>query len=97
MTGALEMSQRALALAPSEPRVLNNHCYILYSADRAVDALPFCERAVIAAPDAPEVRHSLASVYAALGRCEEAEGALGEARRLDPATVEYQRAIACVR
>jgi Flp pilus assembly protein TadD len=92
---ALQLSSRALELAPNEPSVLNNHCYIQLQLGDAEAALPYCERALAAAPQIPEVRHSMAAVYAGLGRCEEAQRELAEARRLDPATVEYQRPIAC--
>jgi Flp pilus assembly protein TadD len=92
---ALTMSSRALEMAPTEPAVLNNHCYILFSLGRAQEALPHCESAVARAPEMAEVHHSLAEVFAALGRCAESEREIADARRLDPATVEYQRSIAC--
>ena len=96
LPGALDMSSRAIAEAPpNEPAVLNNHCYILFSAGRPRDALPFCERAVAAAPGAAAARHSMAAVLAALGRCRESERELGEARRLDPVTTSYQQPLAC--
>ena len=47
------------------------------------------------APDVGAVRHSLAAALAGAGRCDEAEAALAEARRLEPATVLYQQPIAC--
>jgi Flp pilus assembly protein TadD len=92
---AVDMSSRALAEAPNDPMVLNNHCYILLQAGRAADGLPFCERAVAAAPNVAAVRHSVAQVYAALGRCTEAERELNEARTLDPASTEYQQPLTC--
>ncbi|MCX7358153.1 MAG: tetratricopeptide repeat protein [Alphaproteobacteria bacterium] len=92
---ALVESQRALGLAPGEPSVLNNHCYILHSLNRDAEALPFCQRALVAAPDVAAVHHSIATVFAALHRCAEAERALANARRLDPATLTYQSPIAC--
>jgi tetratricopeptide (TPR) repeat protein len=95
LPGALDMSGRALAQAPNDPGVLNNHCYILLKVGRAVEALPFCERAVRAVPNIAAVRHSLAEVLAALGRCAEAEHELGEARRLDPVTIDYQQPLTC--
>jgi Flp pilus assembly protein TadD len=95
VAGALDMSGRALAMAPDDPGVLNNHCYILLQAGRAGEALPFCERAVRAVPSVAAARHSLAEVFAALGRCAEAERELAEARRLDPVTVDYQRPLSC--
>lgn len=94
-SAALVESQRALDLAPGEPGVLNNHCYILHSLNRDAEALPFCERALSAAPQVAAVHHSLATVLAALHRCAESERALADARRIDPATVTYQSAIAC--
>jgi Flp pilus assembly protein TadD len=95
LPGALDMSGRALAEAPNNPSVLNNHCYILLQSGRASEAAPFCERAMAAAPNVAAVRHSLAEVYAALGRCSDGERELAEARRLDSATVQYQQPLAC--
>lgn len=92
---AFELSSRALALAPDEPANLNNHCFIQLNLGRPEQALPYCERAVAAAPQIADIRHSISAVFAALGRCDEAEREIAEARRLDPATVEYQRPIAC--
>ena len=95
LSEALQMSARALERAPNEAAVLNNHCYIHVRMNLADAALPYCERAVAAAPQIPEVRHSMASALALLGRCEDAQHELTEARRLDPASVEYQQPIAC--
>jgi Flp pilus assembly protein TadD len=92
---ALAASERALTMAPSEPAVLNNHCAILVNADRAPDALQYCERAVAAAPAVAAVHDSLSDALAALGRCAEAEREIGEARRLDPVSPDYARAIVC--
>ena len=93
--GALEASLVAVKAAPTDPGYLNNHCYILVRAGRPADGLPFCEKAVQGAPEVAAVRHSLAAAFAGAGRCEEAEAALAEARRLDAATVLYQQPIAC--
>lgn len=95
LPGALAASEQALRLEPNQPAVLNNHCYILTRAERAAEGLPYCERAVAGAPDVASVRHSLAVALAQLGRCEDAQGALAEARRLDPVSVEYAQPIAC--
>lgn len=88
-------SAEALRLQPAHPAVLNNHCYILGRAGRAGEALPYCERARDGAPNVGAVRHSLASVLALLGRCEDMRREMAEARRLDPASVEYQTDPAC--
>lgn len=93
--GALEASLVTVKAEPANPGYLNNHCYILVRAGRAAEGLPFCEKAVQGAPDVAAVRHSLAAALAGAGRCAEAEAALAEARRLDPATVLYQQPIEC--
>ncbi len=92
--GALRANGEALRLS-QHPGVLNNQCYILVKLNRAGEALPYCLGAQSAAPEIAAVRHSVASAYAALGRCREAESALAEARRLDPVSLEYQQPIAC--
>ncbi len=94
-TGALEASLVAVKAEPANPGYLNNHCYILVRAGRPAEGLPYCEKAVQGAPQVAAVRHSLAAALAGAGRCEEAEAALAEARRLDAATVLYQQPIAC--
>ncbi|MCS6626427.1 hypothetical protein N0B44_26245 [Roseibacterium beibuensis] len=93
--GALEASLVAVKAEPTNPGYLNNHCYILVRAGRPAEGLPYCEKAVQGAPELAPVRHSLAAALAGAGRCEEADAALAEARRLDPATVLYRQPIAC--
>lgn len=93
--GALEASLVAVKAEPAHAGYLNNHCYILVRAGRAAEGLPFCEKAVQGAPEIGPLRHSLAAALAGAGRCAEAEAALGEARRLEPATVLYQQPIEC--
>lgn len=93
--GALAASLVAVKAEPANAGYLNNHCYILVRAGRPAEGLPYCEKAVQGAPDIAPVRHSLAAALAGAGRCEEAEAALAEARRLDPATVLYQQPIPC--
>ncbi|HYC99123.1 hypothetical protein [Brevundimonas sp.] len=95
-SGALEASLVAVKAEPANAGYLNNHCYILVRAGRAAEGLPFCEKAVQGAPQIGAVRHSLAAALAGAGRCAEAEAALAEARRLEPATVLYQQPLACV-
>lgn len=92
---ALDLGRRALALDPESPGLLNNYCYTLVRAGQAAEGLPYCQRAVGAAPDMAPLRHSLASALAALGRCEEAETELAAARRLDAVTATYQQPIPC--
>jgi len=93
--GALEASLVAVKAEPTHPGYLNNHCYILVRAGRPAEGLPYCEKAVQGAPDIAPIQHSLAAALAGIGRCSEAEAALAEARRLDPATVLYRQPIPC--
>lgn len=95
LEGALEASLVTVKAEPTNPGYLNNHCYILVRAGRPAEGLPYCEKAVQGAPQVAAVRHSLAAALAGVGRCEEADAALAEARRLDPATALYQQPVAC--
>jgi Putative Zn-dependent protease, contains TPR repeats len=95
LDGALEASLSAVKAEPANPGYLNNHCYILVRSGRPAEGLPYCEKAVRGAPEVAAVRHSLAAALAGVGRCAEAETALAEARRMDPATILYQEPIAC--
>ncbi|MDQ8029323.1 MAG: hypothetical protein REJ23_11395 [Brevundimonas sp.] len=92
---AVAASKAALDLRPQDGLTQNNHCYALVEAGRASEALPYCERAVTALPEAAPVRHSLATVLAKLGRCADAEAQLVIARRLEPAHSLYREAAVC--
>jgi Flp pilus assembly protein TadD len=92
---ALTASEEALKLNSTHPGVLNNHCYILTMKGDAAAALPYCDRAVAAAPDEGAVHHSRATALAAAGRCADAEAALATARRLDPSSATYRETLAC--
>ena len=93
--GALVASGEALKAQPTDVGVLNNHCYILVRNGRPSEGLPYCEKAVLSAPNFAPLRHSLASALAGAGRCEESVAQLAEARRIDPATILYNQPIAC--
>lgn len=84
---ALTISERVIALQPNDPRVQNNHCYLLVRLQRAAEALPHCELAVTQAPAMAPFRHSYASALAGVGQCERAEAEIAEAARLDPVSV----------
>ncbi|HEY8571152.1 tetratricopeptide repeat protein [Phenylobacterium sp.] len=94
---ALADNAQAAKLAPDEPAVLNNSCYILTLAGRPGEGLPSCQRAAAAAPQVPAVHDSYAVALAALGRCSEAQAELAKARTLDPASLEYSRKLACTK
>lgn len=93
--GALLSNAEALRAAPDHPQVLNNACYLLASMARAVEGLPYCERAVAAAPEVAAIRHSYATALAGAGQCARAHAELAEARRLDPVSVVFRSRIAC--
>lgn len=95
LPGALEANAAALKAQPGHPGLLNNQCYFLTLSDRAVDALPFCQSAMAAAPEEPAIRHSLAVALAKLGLCADAGTELERARSLDPVSVEYRKPLAC--
>lgn len=92
---AMQASLEALKLNAVHPGVLNNHCYVLTEAGRPAEAIPFCEKAVKAAPRMAAVHHSLATALAKSGRCSEADAALADARKLDPSSSTYKRALVC--
>ena len=96
LAAALETNQRALALEPDQPPLLNSECYFLALARRASEALPYCERAIAAVPGVAAVRDSYATALAAAGRCTEADAQRREARRLDPSSVDYQQRLNCI-
>lgn len=92
---AIADSKRAVDMAPEEGGLQNNHCYVLTMAGQPGSGLPYCERAVALIPDAAAIRHSYAAALAGLGRCEDAERQLAEARRLDPSGALYREPLAC--
>ena len=92
---AIADSKRAVDMAPEEGGLQNNHCYVLTLAGQPGAALPYCERAVALLPEAAAIRHSYAAVLAGLGRCEDAERLLAEARRLDPSSALYREPLEC--
>lgn len=93
--GALAASEKLIKLRPDEPEQQNNHCYTLVRAERAAEGLAYCEAAVASLPEVAPIRHSYASALAALGRCDDAERQMAEARRLDPAGATYREPLSC--
>jgi tetratricopeptide (TPR) repeat protein len=92
---AIADSKRAVDLQPADAGLQNNHCYILTMAGQPGAGLSHCERAVALLPEAAPIRHSYAAALAGVGRCEDAERQLAEARRLDPSGVIYRETLAC--
>lgn len=86
----------ALRLAPGNPAVLNNACFILANDKRPNEALKFCEQALQAAPEVAAVHDSYATALSMLGRCTDANDQLAKARALDPVSKDYQRTLQCV-
>jgi tetratricopeptide (TPR) repeat protein len=92
---ALPFSESALKEHPDEPMVLNNHCYLLALMGDGAAAVPYCERALARAPGMPSIHDSLAVALSAAGRCAEAVNERKQAAAIDPASVEYQKPLAC--
>ena len=91
---ALTFSEQAIHARPDHGLVANNHCYLLVRLQRATEALPYCERALLLMPSSSAVRHSMATVLGALGRCAEAAEQDAESRRLD--AVSRRPEVMCV-
>jgi len=95
LPAAVKANLEALKLAPTHPAVLNNHCYILTRSGDAKSALPYCQKALEAAPDQAAVHHSYASALAGAGQCAQANTELDAARRLDPSSATYKKPLTC--
>lgn len=93
--GAVAANAEAMKAQPEHPAILNNACYFLAKAGRPAEALPYCERAVTAAPEMAPIHDSYAVALAGLGRCDEALARRATAQRLDPSSAEYKTTLAC--
>ena len=74
--GALQLAERAYALAQDNPAVLDTLGWILHGQDREAEAIPHLSRAAQLAPETPEIRYHLASALAATGKSAEARSML---------------------
>ncbi|HEX7238361.1 MAG TPA: XrtA/PEP-CTERM system TPR-repeat protein PrsT, partial [Gammaproteobacteria bacterium] len=74
--GALDLAERAHALAQDNPAVLDTLGWILVGQKRQSEAIPHLSRAAELAPNAPEIRYHLASALAADGKSAEARSIL---------------------
>jgi tetratricopeptide (TPR) repeat protein len=74
--GALQLAERAYALAKDNPAVLDTLGWILVGEKREAEAIPHLSRAAELAPNAPEIRYHLASALAASGKPAEARSIL---------------------
>ncbi len=70
---ALQHAQRALALAPDNPDVLDTYGWALHHAGRSAEALPYLERAYAAKPDIFCIHYHLGEVFVALGQKDKAK------------------------
>jgi putative PEP-CTERM system TPR-repeat lipoprotein len=74
--GALDLAEKAHALARDNPAVLDTLGWILVGQKRGSEAIPHLSRAAELAPNAPEIRYHLASALAADGKSAEARSIL---------------------
>lgn len=79
---AVATAQKALALAPADPNVIDTLGWALARGERYEDALRYLRDARLRAPDNAEVRWHLAYVLARVGRAQEARDELDGALRL---------------
>lgn len=92
---ALALNTQALSLAPDEPGVLNNQCYILTLLHRGSEGAPFCVRALEAAPNEAAIHDSYAAALADSGDCAKSAQERALAHRLDPSSPEYAQRLEC--
>ncbi|SDD88472.1 tetratricopeptide repeat protein [Aquimonas voraii] len=87
---ALGYIERALALSPEQPAILDSMGWVLFKLGRHQEALDYLQRAFAAQEDA-EIAAHLAEVLAALGREEEAREIWQKGAGLDPDNRAIQR------
>ena len=87
---ALGYIERALALSPEQPAILDSMGWVLFKLGRHVEALDYLQRAFAAQEDA-EIAAHLAEVLAVLGRDEEAREIWQKGAGLDPENRAIQR------
>jgi tetratricopeptide (TPR) repeat protein len=87
---ALGYIERALALSPDQPAILDSMGWVLFKLGRAEEALAYLQRAFEAQEDA-EIAAHLAEVLAALGRESEAREFWQKGAGLDPENRAIQR------
>lgn len=87
---ALGYIERALALSPEQPAILDSMGWVLFKLGRHQEALDYLQRAFSAQEDA-EIAAHLAEVLAALGREEEAREIWQKGAGLDPDNRAIQR------
>ena len=92
---ALKLSSELLATEPDNARLLNNHCYLLTLMGKPGEGLQYCQQAVEADADRASFQHSLSLALAGVGRCDEAQAALGIAHELEPSVTLYTEEIDC--
>ena len=87
---ALGYIERALALSPEQPAILDSMGWVLFKLGRHDEALDYLQRAFAAQEDA-EIAAHLAEVLAVLGRDEEAREIWQKGAGLDPDNRAIQR------
>jgi putative PEP-CTERM system TPR-repeat lipoprotein len=80
--GALDMANKAVALAPQEPAVLDTQALVLAEANQLAKAIETAERVVKLAPEAPVYRLNLAKLYVKSGQKQKARSELDQLAQL---------------
>lgn len=84
LSEALRLFQRALQLAPGNPRILHGMGLTLRLQGRPQEAIAYYERAVEISPMSPAINESFGSLLRDLGRFEDAERQYKVTLQLDP-------------
>lgn len=74
---ALEMAEKAHALAPADPRVIDTYGWVLARSGRGEEGLRYLREARLRQPDDRDIRYHLAKVLHDAGRSAEARAELG--------------------
>ncbi|MFP5441025.1 MAG: tetratricopeptide repeat protein [Gammaproteobacteria bacterium] len=82
--------ERALALSPEDPAIIDSMGWVLFRLGRAEEALPWLRRAYARSPDA-EIAAHLGEVLWSLGKKREARRTWERARKIDPDNAALKR------
>jgi tetratricopeptide (TPR) repeat protein len=82
--GALESFQQAVAADPRDPEALNNLGQVLVRQGRALEAIPYFDRAIAVVPDSWAYHFNRARAYAVLEQWGQAVAGYRDARKLFP-------------
>ena len=87
---ALTMAEKAHALAPADPNVVDTYGWLLSRAGRREEGMRYLREARLRAPDNLEIRYHLARVLHESGRSAEARSELADVSAMPTAVLSEQ-------